>query len=270
MKIGMTALMTGWIIVLAGCGGKEEPKYILPDTAAQAQAFETLPDGPGLRVLFLGNSLTDGFGRSVPALVKAMAEAGGVKLEYLTYAPGMTSLEDHWRDPRSRQTLTRSRWDYVVLQQGPSTLRESQAELKQWATTWAEEIRKHNAKPVLYMVQPEQTHRQGFRLVSLSYRKAATAAGAQIAPAGEAWEEALRDDPELDLYSDGLHATKHGVYLSALVITHELTGVKPSAVPDRLYHSGGQRLDIADDVAVKLRQAAEKAIARNAQAKGTK
>lgn len=250
-----------FILVLGCTTGGDSAKYTLPDTAA-AQVVETLPDGPELHVLFLGNSLTNGYGNDVPALVRAMADAGGVKLRYLTHAPGLTSLEDHWQDQCSRQTLARSRWDYVVLQQGPSTTRESQADLKQWAVTWANEIRRHNATPLLYMVQPSQDQRNGFRLVSLSYRGAAQTANAPVAPAGEAWEEAVRAAPDLALYlEDKLHATEAGAYLSALVLTQALTGVRPEQIPDRLALGPKQVLDLPRDVATTLRAAAARVMA---------
>ena len=49
-----------------------------------------------LRVLFLGNSLTEG--NNVPALVQAMARLQGVELQYLALTPGGYAIEDHWLD----------------------------------------------------------------------------------------------------------------------------------------------------------------------------
>jgi hypothetical protein len=185
-----------------------------------------------LRVLFLGNSLTDG--NDVPSLVQAMAALQDVRVEYDAIAPGGYAIEDHWRD--NRQALLRQRhYDVLVLQQGPSTLPESQANLREWAATWADEARRHNTEPALYMVWPTRNQSRGFALVSQSYRNAADFAGAAVFPAGEAWEDVLEADSSIALYSsDGLHATPAGSFLAAMVIARGLVGLDPMRVPARV------------------------------------
>ena len=214
-------------------------------------------DGRELRVLFLGNSLTSG--NDLPGVVQAMAAAGGVQLHAVAVTPGGVSLEDHWRSQASRKALAGSKWDYVVLQQGPSSRLDSRANLQQYAVTWANEVRRQGATPALYMVWPFQGQQKGFELVSQSYRFAATASNARILPAGEAWQQVLRNDSALALYhSDRLHPTPAGTYLAALVITHGLTGVQPATVPARLKLPSGHDFSVPEDQAEKLRQAAAK------------
>jgi hypothetical protein len=249
------------VLPLLGLGCSSEPAKATYPTVFTEPA-ETLPEGNGLHVLFLGNSLTAG--NELPALVTAMAAAGGVKMDWLAWTPGNYNLEDHWNAAKPRQMLAKSRWDFVVLQQGPSSLPESQADLKKWAAIWAVEIRKHKATPALYMVWPFQGQRNGFKLVSQSYRNAATAAQALVLPAGEAWEEALQADPTLPLYAgDKLHPEEAGTYLAALVITHGLTGVEPDKVPATLKLSSTRVYHLPETQAAKLRQTAAKVIARN-------
>jgi len=182
-----------------------------------------------LRVLFLGNSLTDG--NDVPALVQAMAQLQGGELEYTASAPGGYAIEDHWLD--GRQTLLASgNYDVLVLQQGPSTLPESQAHLRQWVITWAAEARRFGTRPALYMVWPVRTQANGFALVSQSYRNAALAADAVVFPAGEAWQAALSANPSVQLYSsDDLHALPVGSFLAAMVIARGLVSLDPARVP---------------------------------------
>ena len=182
-----------------------------------------------LRVLFLGNSLTDG--NNVPALVQAMAQLQGVELEYTASAPGGYAIEDHWLDGR-QALLASGNYDVLVLQQGPSTLPESQAHLRQWAITWAAEARRHGTRPALYMIWPVRTQTNGFALVSQSYRNAALAADAVVFPAGEAWQAALRANPSVQLYSsDDLHALPAGSFLAAMVIARGLVSLDPARVP---------------------------------------
>lgn len=188
---------------------------------------QTSPTPP--RVLFLGNSLTEG--NNVSALVQAMALLQGVHLEYVSLAPGGYALEDHWNDGHQSR-LQQGNFAVLVLQQGPSTLPESQTHLRQWTMTWADEARRFGTKPALYMVWPVRTQINGFALVSQSYRNAALAADAAIFPAGEAWEEIIRSDPAITLYaSDNLHATPAGSFLAAMVIARGLVGLDPARVP---------------------------------------
>ncbi len=185
-----------------------------------------------LRVLFLGNSLTEG--NNVPALVQAMAQLQGVELQYMALTPGGYAIEDHWTDGRQDMLVT-GNFDVLILQQGPSTLPESQAHLRQWTITWAAEARRHGTRPALYMVWPVRTQANGFALVSQSYRNAALAADAAVFPAGEAWQAALSANPSLPLYSgDDLHALPAGSFLAAMVIARGLVGLDPARVPASL------------------------------------
>jgi hypothetical protein len=219
------------------------------------------PNDKGVRVLFLGNSLTAC--NDLPDMVQAMAAAGGVTLHYRTHLLGGSNLEDQWESGAARPLLAATRWDFLVLQQGPSSRPEGQVDLRKWAGVWAEEARRVGATPALYMVWPFRGQEKGFELVSQSYRGAATVGKARVFPAGEAWQEALRRDPAVALYTaDGLHPTPAGTYLAALVVTHGLTGVRPSSVPARLTLASGAVVELPDGQADTLRQAAEVVVKR--------
>src|SRR5438046_2959703 len=79
------------------------------------------------RLLFIGNSLTNT--NDLPLLVQAMYVA--VKqpkpvVESITL--GGASLGDHWQNHSTREAIISKKWDYIILQQGPSSLAESQRE----------------------------------------------------------------------------------------------------------------------------------------------
>ena len=187
-------------VVLAGCGG---------DARAGAEVDP-------LRVLFVGNSLTAT--NDLPANVAWLAERTGRRLEYRTIAVGGYNLEDHWNLGQAREALETRRWDVVVMQQGPSALPESQADLRKWATTFAEAARAAGTRPALLTVWPESWRQSAIVDVIASYRRAAQAAGAEVLPAGAAWQEAWRCDRRLPLYGgDGFHPSAFGTYTAALV-----------------------------------------------------
>src|SRR5262245_12950436 len=97
------------LLFLASLGCVREPaKATYPETAAALG--ETLPEGQGLRVLYLGNSLT--FFNDLPAVVQAMAATGGVKVHYLTSTLPNAGLEDQWNGGRPRSLLAKLKWDF--------------------------------------------------------------------------------------------------------------------------------------------------------------
>jgi hypothetical protein len=194
---------------------------------------EREPDG-GLRVLFIGNSLT--YTNDLPSIVEAMAEAAGQKrFAHKSVAFANYSLEDHWNQGDARKALADKKWDIVVLQQGPSASTEGRALLLEYSRRFADLIRSAGAKPALYMVWPSTSRAGDFDGVSESYRLAAKEVEGMLFPAGDAWRAAWRRDAKLALYSpDGLHPTLAGSYLAALVIYEQLYGQLPDNMPARL------------------------------------
>ncbi len=256
MAIGLCGILALAAVVLcfawAGMGDNDKPT-----NTEIAQPPVPPRDGKAFQVLFMGNSLTSY--NNLSGMVQAMAAAGGVKMNAVALTFDNYSLEDQWKETSGRRTLASRPWDYVVMQQGPSSRPESQVNLREWSLRWADEAQKNGVKPALYMVWPFKDQKNGFALVSKSYRAAAKAAKARILPAGDAWQEALRNDPAIPLYtSDNLHPTPVGSYLAALVITYELTGVRPRSVPARLRLEGGSEIKLPGAQVELLRQAAEK------------
>jgi hypothetical protein len=184
-----------------------------------------------LRVLFVGNSLTAT--NDLPAIVASLGRAAKrVPIEYATVAPGGVNLEDHWTFTGARDALLARPWDVVVLQQGPSSLPESQVDLRTWAVRWAELARERGIRTALLTVWPEAARSYAFAAVVQSYRSAAAAAQATLLPAGSAWLAAWRRAPRLALYGpDAFHPSVLGSTLAALVVYARLTGTPPSAVP---------------------------------------
>jgi hypothetical protein len=191
-----------------------------------------------LRVLFLGNSLTAT--NDLPATVARIASRSGRRLEYRTVAPGGYALEDHWNHDESRAALGGGRWDVVVMQQGPSALPESEANLREFALRWSAEARASGARLALLTVWPESYRRGALTEVIASYRRAATRAQAELLPGGDAWRRAWQCEPGTPLYGrDGFHPSELGTYTAALVVYGRLFraplvgGKPPSGVAPR-------------------------------------
>jgi hypothetical protein len=178
-------------------------------------------DSPAIRVLFVGNSLTTT--NDLPAVVAQLASSIARRVEVGRVTADGYALEDHWNDGRLQRELSTGGWDAVIMQQGPSALPESQVELRAWALRLSDAARAAGPRPGLLTVWPESYRRQALTDVIASYRAAATAATADLYPAGDAWFAAWRCDPRLALYGpDGFHPSRLGTYVAALVVVGKL------------------------------------------------
>jgi hypothetical protein len=195
---------------------------ILLATGSCGSSPGELPEDDELAVLFVGNSLTEA--NDLPGMVAALAEAAGIeRFRHQAVLLGGAALEDHWRNGEAIEALEGSSWDVVVLQQGPSSLATSRANLIEWTERFAERIRARGARPALYMVWPPAGG--NWDGVTRSYTDAAAAVDGFLFPAGEAVRAALRVHPTMPLLApDRFHPATAGSYLAALVIIGGLTG----------------------------------------------
>jgi hypothetical protein len=199
----------------------------------------------------------------LPGIVEALADSAGTPgLRTAALTRGGGSLEDHWVAGTALPVIAQGNWRFVVLQQGPSSLPESRANLREWTARFAERIRAAGAEPGLYTVWPERARFSVFADVIESYRLAAADARGVELPAGAAWLEAWAREPELELYgSDDFHPTFEGSYLAALVIYGGLTGRSPIGLPARFALPNGAVRAISPATALLLQQAAAATLA---------
>jgi hypothetical protein len=214
-----------------------------------------------MRILFIGNSLT--YSQGLPYMVRALADSLGEAPVVEEVAMPDFSLEDHWSDGRAARAIRGGCWNYVVLQQGPSSRADSRVLLLEYAARFDALVRAQGGRSALYSVWPAASRRADFDRAIESYALAAEHVDGLLLPAATAWLEAWERDPGLDLYQDDLHPTQAGAYLAALVITARLTGRAPAEMPAVfavrvLGGTGTVRIDPA--TAATLRAAAQAAL----------
>lgn len=210
-----------------------------------------------MRVLFIGNSLT--YFNDLGGMMVAVARsAGDADVRSATVAYPDYALEDHIAEGTALRSLRQSGWEFVVMQQGPSSLPQNQTLLADGAKAFAPSIRAAGATPVLFMVWPQRSRVADFPAVRTSYRNAAAAVGGIFAPAGDAWVAAWELDPSIQLYLDGLHANPAGTYLAAIVILHQLRGIDPATLPLTIPGYPASEATVS-----LLQMAAKRAIGRN-------
>ena len=200
------------LVLLASCGSLADPA----------------PEPPPARhrVLFVGNSLT--YVNDLPAMVTAIGAAAGDTFVTLTLAYPDWGLQDHWEKGSAPQEIASDSWDFVVMQQGPSSLEASRIDLLTWAELFGDLAHRHHACPSFYMVWPAKAYLGSFPAVHAHYKEAADSTHGLFLPAGDAWLRAWAKDSSLALYGyDNFHPSMLGTYLAALTIYAGIAGRTP-------------------------------------------
>ena len=217
-------------------------------------------------VLFVGNSLT--YVNDVPGMVEALGASDAAPIWVQSVAYPDADLGQHLADGAAARAIAANAWKVVVLQQGPSSLPENRAALRQWTSAFAQKIRAAGARPGLYAVWPQQIYLDTFDRASESYALAAEDVDGLLFPVGEAWRAAWRLDPNLQLYSiDGLHASVSGSYLAAIVIYAAIADRSPVGLPGTLRLRSGATVELPAARAALLQAAAAEAIATHGRAR---
>lgn len=189
--------------------------------------------GEGRRALFIGNSYL--YTMDVPGIVLAFADsAGGDRIAVAVIAGPDMALIEHWHEGYAREQIARGGWAWVVLQQGPSSTAANRDSLIQWTRLFANEARQVNATTALFSAWPAEANTGDFPAAIQSYKLAAADVGGAFLPVASAWMRTWELDPDVQLYSDGLHPSAEGAYLSALVVYACLLQKTPVGLPARV------------------------------------
>jgi hypothetical protein len=206
-------------------------------TCAGSAVFAPLPTG-GHHVLFVGNSLT--YANDLPATVAAIAASAGDTIYTAAAAEPNLALIDHVAGASDALAqIDRGRWEFVVLQQGPTPAGVCRDTLVLAAKLLAPRIRAAGATPALLMTWTDQFNQSWFDDVRISFQAAANAIDGVFLPGGEAWRAAWRVDPSLQLYgSDGYHPSPLGTFLTALEVYERVTGHDARTLPTKAFANG--------------------------------
>jgi hypothetical protein len=170
-----------------------------------------------IRVLFVGNSLT--YFNNLPELVKKVAAADGMKLTVESIAYPDYALMDHLAEGKVQKKLKSEKFDFVVVQQGPSSQAEGMEWLLNASFILSPLCKEKGIDLVFYMVWPGKSRMQDFPAVYRNYKLAADTTNSIFSPAGQAWIEAWSASPNLALYGvDNFHPSYNGSLLAAIVI----------------------------------------------------
>jgi hypothetical protein len=240
-------ILLGLMVGLCGCAGDA-------------------PVGPGApqvyHVLFIGNSLTSV--NDLPGTVALLASGSGDSIEVESVARPGFALIDHVEGKSNAVDVIQSRrWDYVVLQQGPSSLPLSRDTLILATGLLDADIQAAGGRTAELMVWPARDNIASFDEVRVSYQEAARAVDGLFLPAGEAWRTAWAADPSLPLYGDdGFHPSELGTFLAALVVYEGITGRDAQTLPPSSALAAAHSLNVSPGTVRLLQRAAHQTVAR--------
>jgi hypothetical protein len=243
----MRPWIIGLLLLSAGCAGGNA-------------SLDPRPAG-GYHVLFIGNSLT--YVNDLPGTVAALASSVDDTIRVESVTRPNFALIDHVNGMSDAvEVIGRGDWDYVVLQQGPTTQQIGRDTLILAVRLLDPEIRAAGGRPATLMVWPPSGNRAAFDQVLASYRQAADSVGGLLLPAGEAWRSAWDADANLRLYGpDDFHPSALGTYLAALVVYEGITGHDARGLPHQAVVSG-QTLEAPPGMVALLQRMAHETVAR--------
>lgn len=199
--------------------------FLLAFTASQEKKERIPVSSPTQtsHILFVGNSLT--YTNDLPAIVTRLAGEKGIEVTTGMLVAPNYALEDHWNDGRLQELISEKQFDFVVVQQGPSSQQDGRTMLLDYGARIKTVCEKNNTKLAFLMVWPAYSNLRTFDGVIKNYRDAATATNSLLWPAGEVWKKHFEETGDYSYYGpDQFHPSEKGSAVAAGVIVETLFG----------------------------------------------
>jgi len=172
-------------------------------------------------ILFVGNSLT--YTNDLPSIVVSLAKEKGIELKAEMLAFPNYALEDHWNIGKLQQLLASRTFDFVVLQQGPSSQSEGRAMLLDYGARIKALCDTTKTRMVFFMVWPAFANLHTFDGVIKNYSGAAAVTNSLLCSVGVVWKKHFDDTKDYSYYGPDLfHPSQKGSEIAARVIVDAL------------------------------------------------
>lgn len=182
---------------------------------------QEINDNTKFNILFIGNSLT--FTNNLPKLVKKYAKQQGIKINTKMIAFPNYAIEDHWNDGQVQKLISKQKFDFVIIQQGPSSQSEGRKMLIDYGEKYSNLCELNESKLCYFMVWPSLNYYHTFNDVIKNHEDAATINNSILLPVGRVWKDYIDTLKVYDYYSsDGFHPSIKGSQISAEVIVKHL------------------------------------------------
>ena len=210
-------------VLLFGCSSKDiapEPIVVsIPDEGVSGDTSDDTSTA-NYSILFIGNSLT--YTNDLPNLVLERASQDGITIETTMVAYANYGLEDHWNDGKIQTMIETFKYDFVVIQQGPSSQAYGRSSLIEFGGLMKEVCDANGAKLAYFMVWPSLLYYHTFPGVIQNYTDAANLNNALLCPVGVHWRAVNQNDDYTYYGPDGFHPSVAGSEAAANVILESL------------------------------------------------
>ncbi|WP_440067527.1 SGNH/GDSL hydrolase family protein [Tenacibaculum discolor] len=177
------------------------------------------------QILFVGNSLT--YTNNIPKMLEYIGKQQRVTIKTKSLCFPNYAIIDHINDGKLQKLLAKKQFDYLVIQQGPSSQAEGRRMLIQDGATIKALCEQYNTKLSYFMVWPSVRYYHTFDKVIENHKSAAKQNDAFLFPVGNIWKEYNTYKGKESLYSlDNFHPSTTGSFVAALTIFHQLYPTK--------------------------------------------
>jgi hypothetical protein len=200
------------LILIFGCSNVDIGKITESD-----EPVLSLNNPTRVTILFVGNSLT--YTNDMPSILAMIGKEYKADISTACLCIGNTALIDHWDNGSIEKLVREGGFDYIILQQGPS----SQDYGRDLLIEYGEKIKlladEFNATTAFYMVWPSVSYYTSFDRVIESYTMAAEQSNAVLLPVGSVWKNYIEFTSDQSIYGPDLfHPSTKGSFLAAWVI----------------------------------------------------
>ena len=162
-----------FLFSLGCCSPQEEPPAkvvtstpsVINTSTSDCKPNSTLVDA-ATKLLFIGNSLT--YTNDLPDIVERRAKERGIDVRTQMVAKPSYALEDHWNEGCIQVLIESKMFDFVIVQQGPSSQEEGRVMLLEYGAKLKELCNGNDAKLAFFMVWPAKVSYHTFDGVILN------------------------------------------------------------------------------------------------------
>ena len=105
------------------------------------------------------------------------------------------------------------------------------SDFRKYVKEHSKTLRNYNIEPVLMMTWAYKNEPSMIEAISTEYTAVGNENNLLVIPAGLAFSRAIREHPEIELYSDNRHPSPEGTYLSAATIYASVFQSSPAGNP---------------------------------------
>lgn len=209
------------LIMVVSCSKESNGNAIIEDDIVELIGPDTFDPDAEHQLLFIGNSLTSQ--NNLPLLVKNLGEAMGLSISCKAQVGPGYALEDHWNIGIIQSLINSNFYDYVIIQQGPSSQAYGRSSLIEYGGLMADLCDNIDTQLAYFMVWPSLTYYESFDDVIANYTDAAYMNNAINCNVGQIWKQHMEGSTTFPYYSiDGFHPSVEGSELAAQIIIQKL------------------------------------------------